>query len=238
MILLNNNKFSNAIIIIILFLPFITATAYAAGGETDSIGVTLRSDSALMVELLNKQRKSQQKFTVFTKKEIETPVYQILHAAVPLFIVGGVASAFDNDFKVMRSSYIPGFRHHYDDYLQYSPAVLMMIMKAAGVEGRSSWGRMLVSDAFSVAAMTFLVNGLKYTVRRERPDGSSNNSFPSGHAATAFMTATMFHKEYGLTRSPLYSVLGYSLATATAISRQFNNRHWMSDVLVGAGIGI
>ncbi|MEG1634956.1 MAG: phosphatase PAP2 family protein, partial [Rikenellaceae bacterium] len=68
--------------------------------------------------------------------------------------------------------------------------------------------------------------------------GSSNNSFPSGHAATAFMTATMFHKEYGLTRSPLYSVLGYSLATATAISRQFNNRHWMSDVLVGAGIGI
>ena len=69
------------------------------------------------------------------------------------------------------------------------------------------------------------------------PDGSTRNSFPSGHTATAFMTATMLHKEYGH-RSPWYSIGGYTLATLTGVTRQLNNRHWMSDVMVGAGIGI
>lgn len=39
-------------------------------------------------------------------------------------------------------------------------------------------------------------------------------------------------------RSPWYSVAGYTIATATAYSRLLNNRHWISDVLAGAGIGI
>ena len=96
---------------------------------------------------------------------------------------------------------------------------------------------MLVSDAFSAGLMAIAVNSLKYTCRVRRPDGSQNNSFPSGHTATAFMTATMLHKEYGH-RSPWYSIGGYVAATATGITRQLNNRHWMSDIMVGAGIGI
>ncbi|MEG1838631.1 MAG: phosphatase PAP2 family protein [Bacteroidaceae bacterium] len=126
----------------------------------------------------------------------------------------------------------------YDDYLQYAPAVVMMGLKTFGVESRNSWGRMLVSDAFSVALMATAVNTIKHTTKIMRPDGSSRNSFPSGHSATAFMTATMLHKEYGLTRSAWYSVGGYTVAAATAISRQLNNRHWLSDIMVGAGIGI
>jgi hypothetical protein len=114
----------------------------------------------------------------------------------------------------------------------------MLGLKACGVEGRSSWGRMLTADAVSVATMAVMVNAIKYTVGRERPDGSSNNSFPSGHTATAFMCATMLHKEYGLTRSAWYSVAGYTVATATAFSRQVNNRHWMSDTMTGAAIGV
>ena len=55
--------------------------------------------------------------------------------------------------------------------------------------------------------------------------------------ATAFMTATMLHKEYGH-RSPWYSIAGYTAATVTGVTRQLNNRHWISDVMVGAGIGI
>lgn len=51
------------------------------------------------------------------------------------------------------------------------------------------------------------------------------------------MTATMFHKEYGH-RSPWYSIGGYTVATVTGVTRQLNNRHWMSDIMVGAGIGI
>lgn len=79
----------------------------------------------------------------------------------------------------------------------------MLGLKIGGVRGRSSWGRMLVSDAFSVALMAGAVNSLKYTCRMPRPDGSNNKSFPSGHTATAFMAATMLHKEYG-PRSPWY----------------------------------
>ena len=85
--------------------------------------------------------------------------------------------------------------------------------------------------------MAIGVNSLKYSCRVMRPDGSSRNSFPSGHTATAFMAATMLHKEYGH-RSPWYSIGAYTVATVTGVTRQLNNRHWMSDVMVGAGIGI
>lgn len=160
------------------------------------------------------------------------------HIAVPLIVIGSIASTKDKDFSNMRNSYIPRFRFHYDDYLQYSPGVLMLGLKAAGVEGRSSWGRMLTSDAIAAGIMAITVNSLKQSIHKVRPDQSNNHSFPSGHTATAFMLATMLHKEYGLTRSPFYSIAGYSLATATALSRQLNNKHWFSDVLTGAGIGI
>ena len=114
----------------------------------------------------------------------------------------------------------------------------MLGLKIGGIQGRSSWGRMLVSDAFSASLMAIAVNTLKHTVKVMRPDGSNRHSFPSGHSATAFMTATMLHKEYGMTRSPWYSIGAYTAATLTGLSRQMNNKHWLSDVLVGAGIGI
>jgi hypothetical protein len=85
--------------------------------------------------------------------------------------------------------------------------------------------------------MAVAVNGLKYTVKRIRPDGSRHNSFPSGHTATAFMTATMLHKEYGW-RSPWFSIGGYTAAAVTGVSRILNNKHWMTDVASGAAIGI
>lgn len=103
-------------------------------------------------------------------------------------------SSIDTDIWELRNTTIPNFRYHYDDYLQYAPAAVMVGMKACGYESRSSWGRMLVSDAFSAAIMAGAVNGIKYSVGRLRPDGSRYNSFPSGHTATAFMTASMLHK--------------------------------------------
>lgn len=144
---------------------------------------------------------------------------------------------FDTDILMLRNTAVPSFSHHYDDYTQYAPAALMVGLKAFGYKGRSSWGRMLVSDAFSVASMAVLVNGVKYSVQRLRPDESARNSFPSGHTATAFMTATMLHKEYE-GRSPWFSIGGYTLAALTGVSRVLNNRHWLTDVVAGAAIGI
>ena len=148
----------------------------------------------------------------------------------------GYSPGFDNDIKLLRHNINPGMRYHADDYTQYVPAAVMVGLKAFGYEGRSSWGRMLVSDAFSGALMAGMVNGLKYTVRRPRPDGTSRNSFPSGHTATAFMIATMLHKEYGW-RSPWFSIGGYTIAAFTGVSRVLNDRHHLTDVMAGAAIG-
>lgn len=170
-------------------------------------------------------------------KFFSSRLYQMTYAGVPLVAAGLIVKSEDDHFRSLRNDYMPKFRNRTDDYMQYAPTVVMLGLKMAGVEGRSSWDRMLVSDAFSAMLMGSVVNTLKTTTHVTRPDGSNNHSFPSGHTATAFMTATMLSKEYGH-KSPWISVGAYTTATATGLMRMANNKHWLSDVLTGAGIGI
>ncbi|MBR3284196.1 MAG: phosphatase PAP2 family protein [Alloprevotella sp.] len=164
---------------------------------------------------------------------------------VPLFVAGiaikGEKASFRQNYKDERhpnTRLITRFKTKIDDYTQYFGPAMTIGLKLGGYEGRSSWPRLLVSAGLSYATMALLVNTIKYTSSEMRPDGSTRNSWPSGHTATSFVGATILHKEYGLTRSPWFSVLGYGVATATGIMRVLNNRHWVSDVLSGAGIGI
>jgi membrane-associated phospholipid phosphatase len=122
--------------------------------------------------------------------------------------------------------------------LQLSPGILLYALKATGVESRSDWPRMITADIASGAILLSIVQAAKYTFKRERPDGRAFNSYPSGHTATAFMFAQMLHKEYGETVSPWISVAGYGMAATTGIFRVISNRHWVSDVLAGAALGI
>ena len=161
---------------------------------------------------------------------------------VPVFVAGIIAKgekkSFRQNVKDNKHTLVTEFKTSIDNYTQFFGPALTTGLKIAGVEGRSSWGRYLASTAMSYGIMAAFVNGIKYTAKEMRPDGSTANSWPSGHTATAFVGATILHKEYGMTRSPWYSVAGYSVATATGIMRVLNNRHWVSDVLSGAGIGI
>lgn len=166
---------------------------------------------------------------------------------VPLFVAGLAIKSDKAMFRVNQKAEAGGkkntqlltdFKTGIDDYTQFFGPAMVVGLKLGGYEGRSDWPRLLASAGMSYALMAGFVNGIKYTAKEMRPDGSTANSWPSGHTATAFVGATLLHKEYGLTRSPWWSVAGYGVATATGVMRVLNNRHWVSDVMSGAGIGI
>jgi membrane-associated phospholipid phosphatase len=86
----------------------------------------------------------------------------------------------------------------------------------------------------SLAMSEALTQTLKYTTRRERPDHSGKNSFPSGHAADTFAFATALERHLGWR----YAVPAYIFSSYVAISRLPANRHWFSDTVFGATVGI
>jgi len=65
--------------------------------------------------------------------------------------------------------------------------------------------------------------------------GSSFDSFPSGHTATAFSIATVFAMQYK--DKPAVPIISYSAATLVGISRLTEHKHWASDVFAGALVG-
>ena len=90
-------------------------------------------------------------------------------------------------------------------------------------------------DLIEALAMSeALTQTIKYTTRRERPDGSSKNSFPSGHAADTFAFATALERHLNWK----YSVPAYIFSGYVAISRLPANRHWLSDAVFGSAVGI
>src|SRR5574344_1873206 len=76
-----------------------------------------------------------------------------VHVGFGLLGAGAVVAFVDRDIRSMRNDFISSFHYRYDDYMQFSPAVIMLAMKSLGVESRSSWPRMLSADAFSTAIM-------------------------------------------------------------------------------------
>ena len=85
--------------------------------------------------------------------------------------------------------------------------------------------------------MCGIVKTMKHTFKEERPDGSNQFSFPSGHTATAFTNAAVIFYEYK-DANIWYASSGFLFAATTGFLRIANNKHYTSDVLAGAGIGI
>lgn len=128
-------------------------------------------------------------------------------------------------------------RFSIDDYMQYAPMAATYGFNLCGVRGMHGYSDLTIILGTAYALMGITVNTLKYVTKVERPDGSSRNSFPSGHTATAFMGAELLRREYSQV-SPWIGVAGYTVAAATGFLRLYNNRHWLTDVIAGAGVGI
>ena len=180
------------------------------------------------------------------QREMQRPVnwnrnraYHSVSVAAPIAVVGFALMPADHSIrdKVKGHWGNDGTDVRFDDYIQYLPVATQVGMVLGGMEGHSKnrWNA-LVADAMAAAMMAAVVNGFKYSINRTRPNGGSG-SFPSGHTATAFMGATLLAHEYGH-RSVWIPIGGYAVASGVAVMRVLNNKHYVSDVLVGAAIGV
>ncbi len=164
---------------------------------------------------------------------------------IPTALVGyGVVSICNSNlerfnYDVKKSICGEGYftRTKIDNYTQYAPGLAALGLNAAGIKGKSKFGDLAVICTLSNLIATTIVCSTKRLTHQERPDKSAFNSFPSGHTAAAFAGAELLFQEYK-DKSIWYGVAGYACAAATGYFRMYNNRHSLSDVMAGAGIGI
>lgn len=128
-------------------------------------------------------------------------------------------------------------RTHFDDALAFSPYVAYYGLDWLGVKSKNNFRDKTILLATSGILMFGTVHILKSSTHQIRPDQSDFQSFPSGHTATAFMGAELVYQEYK-NQSIWYGVSAYAIAGITGYMRIYNDKHWITDVAAGAGIGI
>lgn len=163
---------------------------------------------------------------------------------IPTVLIGyGVAGLISPALKDINISTKNEFREHddkkvnWDDYAQYSPFLSVYALNALGIHGKNNFKDRTIVLATAYLIMGGSVNIIKRTSKVTRPDGSDTRSFPSGHTATAFMGAEFLRQEYKDV-SAWYGITGYAVAAGTGFFRMSNEKHWLTDVATGAGIGI
>lgn len=166
----------------------------------------------------------------------------IEQAVIPasLIITGSVLTGTFTEktiHKNIRDKVGNNYHNSIDDYIQYIPYAEVFIGDLIGMKAQNHWFDQTKNMAISAAATTIIIHSFKRGVGKTRPDNSSNHSFPSGHTATAFVGATVLYHEYK-DANALMAYNGFLFASTTGSFRMMNNRHYLSDVLAGAGIGI
>ncbi|QEE50385.1 phosphatase PAP2 family protein [Flavobacterium alkalisoli] len=124
-----------------------------------------------------------------------------------------------------------------DDVTRFVPMLSVYALNLVGVEGEHNFKDRTIILTTSLLITFTTVRSLKAMTDVQRPDITAYNSFPSGHTATAFAGAEFLLQEYK-DKSIWYGISGYVVATGTGLMRIYNNRHWLTDVAAGAGIGI
>ncbi len=175
--------------------------------------------------------------TITEKKK--SPIIKTI--AIPsVFIASGFAlnkSQFEKDFtKDIRNQVGNNYENHIDDYIQYVPIAEMYIADACGIKAKNHWFDQTKNLAISNLVTAIFVHSIKRGMNKTRPSGAPY-AFPSGHTATAFTGATVLYHEFKES-SPILAYSGYAFAGTTGAFRIINHKHWLSDVLAGAGISM
>lgn len=158
----------------------------------------------------------------------------------PLVLVGaGLSLSGPPKYEVQqwRDRHFSSFSTDADDVLSLAPVAIVYGLDLLSVKARTDF----VNRSVILAKAELLAIGsvylLKRTTREPRPDGSDFHSFPSNHSAQAFLAATFLSEEYGR-RIRWIPYAAYAAASSVSALRVLNNKHYINDVLVGAGIGI
>jgi membrane-associated phospholipid phosphatase len=124
-----------------------------------------------------------------------------------------------------------------DNYLQFAPAVAVYALNVAGIQGEHNFVDRSMIYLMSNVIMEGFVTTIKNTSHEWRPSDNDHLSYPSGHTAEAFLSATFLYEEYKNV-SIWYGVGGYLVAGTVGYLRIYNDAHWFHDVVAGAGYGI
>jgi membrane-associated phospholipid phosphatase len=163
---------------------------------------------------------------------------------VPAILIGygmsttkdhGIYSSYDIRRDILRRH--SNFSTGLDNPLLIAPYLELAAVNFLSVRSNNDLVNTSLLILKAEAMMSTMVFGLKALTRQERPDGSDKNSMPSGHTAQAFLAASILHSELRY-KSQWYGVGAYTIATSVGAIRMLKNKHWESDVFVGAGIGI
>lgn len=173
-------------------------------------------------------------------KTFEKPKFETKKLIVPLsLMVNGTAVLFTEkrDVPVSENKNFLAFGGYFEDYAQFAPHVSVYAFELAGMKPKTDfWNRtvILAKSQILVFGSTYI---LKKIIKEPRPDGSNEFGFPSGHTATVFSGATMLSTEYG-ENYPWVPYVAYSVASGVGALRIAHNKHYWSDVIFGAGLGI
>jgi len=179
-----------------------------------------------------------------TIKKKQNITFNYKSLIIPTTLIGyGIIGIESDGLKLFNSEVKEEINEHIDDkftiddFSQYAPFLSVYGLNALGIKGKNNFKDRTIILGTAYLIMGTTVNGMKKLTAIERPDGSSKTSFPSGHTATAFMGAEFLYQEYKDV-SIWYGISGYLVATGTGFFRMYNDRHWFTDVVTGAGIGI
>jgi len=146
-------------------------------------------------------------------------------------------TSFENDRQLdLRRNLREGFSSTLDDIFQFTPIGQMYLGDILGFQAQNHWFDQTKYLLFSNILSASLTFSLKRIINKDRPDGGQF-AFPSGHTTAAFTNAGVFYYEFK-DHSPFLSLSSFLFAGGTGTLRMLNNRHWLSDVLMGAGIGL
>lgn len=208
----------------LIYLPLVILFLF--GGNRNELTAQTSLDSTKTIEW------------EYKKEEFKRSLYW----AIPIAALGGISKTENNFFsnsifEDVRNDRFGDFESHLDDYLAAAPIGAVFAIDLFSRDSRHDLLNQSLLLVKSELIMSAFVFPIKAWSKQIRPDGSNDQSFPSGHTAQAFVSATFLHKEYGH-KSIWYSIAAYTTASTVGIYRVLNNQHFVSDILVGASIGI